>query len=774
MPTPKFVVVLFLSLFTFSCLMSQERPKLGLVLSGGGAKGIAHIGALKAMEEAGLRPDFIAGTSMGSVIGSLYALGYSADQIAEMVLDLDWNQVLSNEVPLNYIAFEEKEYYSRYLAAFPIYKGSVVLSSGLIKGQTLNEVLTRYLWPSFQYDDFDDFPIPFRCVATNVKTGNPIIFKDGPLPVAVRASMALPTAFTAVDLDTTLAVDGGVLDNFPVDVMQQMGADYIIGVNVSAPQSEIPESMLGILLSLATIPSEKKLKEEIEDCDIYLEPDMMGYTTASFGNATEILQLGMDYAQQFKGEFEALAEKMEMDFEPFLVQEDKSKIQLSAIHIKGNKLFSEELIMEKLGIDANDKVSYEELEEGVRRVYGINGFEQVDYGLNMLSDSVGELNIKLHEKLAEHIYVSVHADNVFAAGIMLNYTARDLLGKDTRTILAGDISKNPRFRFDYYKYMGINKKLAFNARYDYMAEQLPFYDEGVVSDVLINYVHRAALNVITTQSLRSSFTVGGFYENNRSKSRFDVIAPDYIKRVAENQFGIRLGWLRNNLNDRNFPTKGTESHIFLDNILKTSYRVDLKDGVDSIYVPVGNGDSVAIYGEDYRDLFDLFEPKVYARLSYLYRTFIEIAPKTQLIPRVALGVTIDWNDDELAIVDEYLGGGWQRVWQDDVPVLGFQYGELSAPNYGLLGLKLQHVLFGNFYWQYGADLIGTHQNVQLSKLEEQLDLKGVLDDGLMLGYGTRLTYRTRLGPISGGISWNNRDPYPRYYFGLGFTFNYSD
>lgn len=764
-----------LALLLFGCLLNslvyaQDRPKLGLVLSGGGAKGIAHIGALKAMEEAGLRPDFITGTSMGSVIGSLYALGYSADQIAEMVLDLDWNQVLSNDVPLNYIAFEEKEYYSRYLAGFPIYKGSIALSSGLIKGQTLNEVLTRYLWPSFQYDDFDDFPIPFRCVGTDVKTGDPIIFKDGPLPTAVRASMALPTAFTAVDLDTTLVVDGGVLDNFPVDVIQEMGADYIIGVNVSAPQSEIPESMLGILLSLATIPSEKKLIEEIKDCDIYLEPDMMGYTTASFGNAEEILQLGMDYGKQFKEEFEALAEKLGMNYEPLSVPKDDGEIRLSAVNVKGNSLFSDELIMGKLGVEANDKVSYDELEEAIRRVYGVNGFEQVDYGLHMLNDSVGELNIKLHEKLPQHLYVSVHADNVFAAGIMLNYTARDLLGKDSRTILAGDISKNPRFRFDYYKYVGAKKKLAFNARYDYMSEQLPYYEEGKVSDLTINHLHRAAVNVITTQSLRSSFTVGGFYQFGSGKTRYNVLIPDYINKLTANQAGLRLSWLRNNLNDRNFPTSGAESQIIIDNILQTQYTWHLEDEIPGIVDSVRD-----LYEELYNAQLDLLEPTYYFRGSYLYHAFFNIAPHTQVIPRVGVGVTLNWNDENISdsvrvAVDGFLFGGTQRVWRDDLPVFGLQYGERSSPNYALAGLKMQHILFNNFYWQYGADLLGMYEYNPI----KDLSINDILESELLLGYGTRLTWRTPLGPISGGISWNNKDAFPRYYFGLGFTFNYSD
>ena len=197
-------IVLYLILTTFIFFSpirtksqdnSGKRKKIGLVLSGGGAKGIAHVGILKAMEEEGLRPDYIAGTSMGSIIGGLYAMGYSADQLDTIVRAIDWGLVLSNNIPLTYISYEEKEYYNRYLVELPIVEGKLKLPSGMIEGQSLSEVLTHYTWPAMKYQSFDDFPIPFRCIATDVSNGKEIVFKDGPLSEALRASMSIPTAF---------------------------------------------------------------------------------------------------------------------------------------------------------------------------------------------------------------------------------------------------------------------------------------------------------------------------------------------------------------------------------------------------------------------------------------------------------------------------------------------------------------------------------------------------------------------------------------------------
>ncbi|MBN2172813.1 MAG: patatin-like phospholipase family protein, partial [Bacteroidales bacterium] len=291
---------------------STDHPKIGLVLSGGGAKGIAHIGILKALEKEGLRPDFITGTSMGSIIGGLYSLGYTANQLDSIIRSVNWDMVLSNNVPLNLIAYEEKEYYNRYLFDFPFEDGKLKLPSGLIEGQALSELLQRFTWPANKYDSFDDFPIPFRCVATDVSTGQPIVFDSGSLAKAIRSSMAIPTAFTAVDLDNTMVVDGGVVDNFPVDIARQMGADFIIGVNVGdglKPAKEL-SGMSDILFQVSMIPSLIKTDDQISQCNIYIKPDLKDNGTASFSNYSEILQLGDTAGERVRPEFKILAEKL--------------------------------------------------------------------------------------------------------------------------------------------------------------------------------------------------------------------------------------------------------------------------------------------------------------------------------------------------------------------------------------------------------------------------------------------------------------------------------
>jgi len=207
------------------------RPKIGLVLSGGGAKGLAHIGVIRAMEKAGLTPDYITGTSMGSIVGALYAIGYTADDIEDIVRDVDWDAILSNEIPLNQITYEEKSYYGRYIAELPVKGIKVGLPRGLIEGQKLSERLSRITRPAHDIENFHNLPIPFACVATDIATGEPVVLNHGSLPEALRASMAIPTFFTPVEIDSNLYVDGGVVRNFPVQEAKSMGADIVIGTD---------------------------------------------------------------------------------------------------------------------------------------------------------------------------------------------------------------------------------------------------------------------------------------------------------------------------------------------------------------------------------------------------------------------------------------------------------------------------------------------------------------------------------------------------------------
>lgn len=758
---------------------NPDRPKLGVVLSGGGAKGMAHIGILKALEEAGLRPDYIAGTSMGSIMGGLYAIGYSADQLDTIVRSTNWDLILSNNIPLNYIAYEEKEYYTRYLIELPVVKGKLKLPSGMIEGQMLSEMLTRYTWPAMKYDSFDEFPIPFRCVATDVSNGQEIVFKDGSLSDALRASMAIPTAFTPADLDTTLAVDGGVVNNFPVEELFKMGAEYIIGVNVSSgfkPADELG-GMTGILLQVAMIPSLERLDAQIDTCNIYIEPDLENYSTASFGNYAEILDLGYKAGEKYKKEFDSLAEEWNVnpDKDYTNISLEVDSILITAIQFKGNILVSDALIESKLGIHPGDIVSRDDIEEGVRRVYGLTNFAKADFRIYHIPGFNGyKLTLQMREKPPVNFKTSVHYDNLFQAGFTVNFTLRNILGRSSRTIVAGDISKNPRFRFNYLKYMGKKESFAAQFQYDFLAEQIPTYSEGQLTDIDINREHTLSAGLMSTQSLKRSIYIGGTYSFINQKRKYSEFFVDEIDHLNVNVFSLELLYRANTLNSRNYPTNGREVAFLGRLYLNSQYQVDFKKDIETVDFDVAVGDSIYTIPLNQDQVNELIIepliPNLYGLMQLDFTEYIQLNKVFQLVPTLGAGVTIAADS---AIYNAHRIGGDQRVKYTDIRFIGLNFAEKEYANYLLGGLYLQNVILKSFYLKYGVNLLLPYEFISINNLNA-FDFDKMIDDYSVIGYGAKLTYKSFIGPIAGGISWNSRDSQARYYLSIGLSFNYSD
>lgn len=749
----------------------ETRPKIGLVLSGGGAKGMAHVGVIRYLEKAGIRPDYVVGTSMGSVIGGLYALGYNSDELEEIILSIDWDLLISNRVEFSSISFEEKEYYNRYLLELPLKNGKVSIPSGLIEGQKLSEVLHYYTWPANNYQNFDEFPIPFRCIATDISTGEPIIFDKGYLHDALRSSIAIPTAFTSFSLDSTQVVDGGVVNNFPVDIAQEMGADIIIGVNVSDEdflRADELGGLGGILMQVAMARSLAKTKGAIEECDIYIKPDLGEYSTGSFGNYKEILKLGDDTGQLYFDDFKKLADSLGRKDAISSLGFDPSPILVKDIEFVGNKLFSDNLLQLKLNIEKGDNVDRDELEDAIERVYGINGFYKVDYTLIPAEGSGYNLKIRLKEKPSSLISTAVHYDNQFSAGILFNYTARDLIGLNNRTVFLLDVSENPKARVDYYKYFSRENNLAFNVRLNLLRQQLPDYEGGKEQDVIIARNNKLVAQVMTTGSLKQSFAIGGIYEETKSRFRFNVGVSDGLKNAKQSSLGVRFRYYRNSLNNRNYATRGAESIIESTFHFDNRLSFNLRPGVDTLFVDSGNG-QIPISKDQLGILTDIFNPNPYLSLFVKYSKFLGVSPNFQFKPELASGVI--FTNSTGKIHQDFFVGGYQTIRFTDIKFWGLNYAEVQSPNFIKAGLDIQVLPFKKIYLRAGANVLGFSASYAI---KEQEYLKNIFKDDQYFGYGADLTYQSFIGPITVGISSNTQDKKLRSYISLGYSFNYSD
>ena len=229
----KSLSLLIIVLFSACTLGAQNRKKVGIVLSGGGAKGVAHIGALKVIEEAGIPIDYVVGTSMGAIVGGLYSIGYTPQQLDSIVNAQDWKYLLSDALDPETTLLSEKLREEQYLLSVPIAgKSAHVSDAGIIKGRNISRLLSELTVGYHDSVDFNKLPIPFACVSQNIVNGEQIVFHNGILATAMRASMAIPGVFTPVRKDSMILIDGGMINNYPVDVARSMGADIIIGVDV--------------------------------------------------------------------------------------------------------------------------------------------------------------------------------------------------------------------------------------------------------------------------------------------------------------------------------------------------------------------------------------------------------------------------------------------------------------------------------------------------------------------------------------------------------------
>ena len=709
---------------------------------------------------------------MGSIIGGLYAIGYTADQLDTIVRSINWDQVLSNNIPLNFISYEEKEYYNRYLLEFPIENWKLKLPSGMIEGQTLNEVLNHFTWPANKYRTFDDFPIPFRCVATDVSTCKEIVFKEGSLSEAIRASMAIPTAFTAVDLDSTLAVDGGIVNNFPVEELFAMGADIVIGVDVG--DGLIPAKKLGgmtdILFQVSMFKSLERLEEQKTKCDIYIRPDLKGYGTASFSDYAEILELGYNTGNEYRPKFKELKEKYGLKEKKHQgVSFISEPITIENVSISGNKWSSEKLVSNKLGIEKDNLYTQQDIEEGVRRVYGVNIYRKVNHYVTRRKKSdYYTLSLELDEKPRILFKSALHHDNTFSTGITLNLTLRDYLIKSSRFIFAGDVSKNPKFRFDYLQYIGSEQSKAFNFRYNFLNEQIPTYNEGQLEDVDITKEHTFNIGFLTTQQLEKCYFIGGGLKLITQKFKFENVFPEEVKNGDFNNLKFETGYFINTMNDRNYPTRGKDLSLHGDLYLHSFYKIRFEKGIDSI-----NFGTPYFYTEEEfnTEVVDPLTPSIYGLLQFRYTRFVPLKPKNQLIPYIAAGLTLA--GDDIGIFDTFRIGGHQMVRSTDVRCLGLNYAEHDYENFLLTGLHFQQILLSSLFLNIGTDFLLPYEYISLKDLDS-FDFGTAFNDYSMLGYGAKLTYKSFIGPISGGVSRNTRDSYWRFYFALGFSFNYSD
>ncbi len=375
--------------------LKAADPKIGLVLGGGGARGAAHVGVLKVLEEQGIAIDYIAGTSMGAIVGSLYAYGYSADEIEAIIADIDWTDSLTDNSPRPSQSIQRKIDERSLPSSLEIgfSNQQVKTPQGLIQGQHLNLLLRRLLAGQEDLKHFDQLPIPFRAIACDISTGEAVILESGDLVEAVRASMSVPGVFQPVKIDGRLLVDGGVVDNVPVKVAQQMGADHLIVVDVGSPllnenQLNSPFAVTEQVFTVLTLDQTKRSIARMQTGDVLIRPELGDINSAQFNRAMEAIPMGQLAARQQLEPLKALtSETNQYDNyrQSYQVAIDEKKI-LTDIEVDNESSRTSQRVAGFFNDLLNTKVSRDLIEQKITELYGEGRYEKLTYRLERINE----------------------------------------------------------------------------------------------------------------------------------------------------------------------------------------------------------------------------------------------------------------------------------------------------------------------------------------------------------------------------------------------------
>ena len=475
------MVFVSLLLIVWSPLFAQERPKVGLALSGGGAKGFAHVGVLKVLEEEGVPIDYITGTSMGSIIGGLYAIGYSVEDLEAIMTQVDWDKMFSGKVERPKLPVQYKQFDGRYLVSLPIQNGKVKLPSGLISDHNILRLFSRLTLPVHGIEDFNDFPIPFACIGADIVTGEAVVLNRGSLAEAMRASMSLPSIFAPVRIGEHLLVDGGIVRNFPVEDVRNMGADLVIGVDVGAPlrKEEELDSFLAILSQSSSFRGAESTQRQRELCDLLILPDITGIALSDFTGAAKIMARGEAAARKMLPQIRALVDSIgratRRSNAHALAAPDTILVQNVTVEGVNDELAN--LLKTELRIAPPVRLTVQEIEQAIQNAYNTQYFQRVSYRILPAAEGA-TLEVHAVAKIQNLFRSALRYDSQDDASVLIGAFFRNV-GKNS-AFLNLDFRLGERLDLDalYFANPGWLPTLGFSMRLHYTDSFIDLFDGG--------------------------------------------------------------------------------------------------------------------------------------------------------------------------------------------------------------------------------------------------------------------------------------------------------
>lgn len=721
----------------------SRELKTGLVLSGGGAKGLAHIGVLKVIDSLGIKIDYVAGTSMGSIVGGLYAAGYTGKQLDSIFKNLDFTNLLSDYVPRASKAFYERDNSEKYIATLPFDHFRIKLPSALSRGQNTYGLFTRLTLHVNEIDKFNELPTPFFCVATNVETGNAVILDSGNLAQSMIASGALPSLFQPVKIKDQVLIDGGVVNNYPVDELRAKGMDVIIGVDVQDGLATISEltSAPDFLVQINNFRTINDMKLKVKKTDIYIKPNIKDYSVISFSEGTKIIESGTQATLEKLEDLKKLTIRDPSEIRPTVNCSVHDSITINNISIKGNDKYTRAYVLGKLKLKNNEKISYNAFTQGINDLIATNNFNSFEYQLkNSLNNEGFDLTANLTEtKTTTFLKLGLHFDDLYKSAALVNLTKKQLLFNNDVASLDLILGDNVRYNFEYFIDKGFYWSIGLKSRFNQFNKNISaslLLDDWQISESELNKIDlklQDQTNQIYIQTLfKKYFAVRAGLEhkrlnintetliNSNQNNKFTIESTDYISVFG----GIKLDTYDN----KYFPTRGV-----------------LFDGDLHMY----------LHASHFNKAFKKFSlAKVNTGYAFSVSDKLAINLKT--------GGGFKMGDKSTNKLDFALGGYGNNLINNLIPFVGYDFVSLTGNSYVKASLGLNYEIFKKNHITLEGNWANMDDNI--FKTGEWFTLPDYT--GYALGYAIE----TFIGPVQAKYSFSPEQNQSIWFFNIGFWF----
>lgn len=727
--------VLGFILLSASIFAQQKQPKVGLVLSGGGAKGFAHVGILKEIDKAGLQIDYIAGTSMGAIIGAFYAAGYSGIQIEEIIKETDFSDLLRDKIPRSTTPFFEKEFGEKTSVTLPVTKNGVGLPKGVSKGQNILNFFYELLDSTEDITDFSKLPIPFFCIATDVENGGEVVLEKGSLPMALRASGSFPTLLNPIEINNKLLVDGGIANNFPVSIMKSKGVDIIIGVDVEGRlfDKEKLNSVIAILNQIISYQMYHKSDTEREKLDVYIHPDIFDYNVVDFNDKLKILEKGEEKAKEYQSVFKEIAKKQTIKRKRKPIQINNSKKHISSINIKGSNNYTRAYVLGKLNIKEGDSLSRQDITKRIQLLFATKNYDRINYEFQKQKNNSYVLNFSLKEsKENASLGLGVHYDFLYKSGLLANYKHKHLFIKNDLLSVDFILGDNLRYNLNYFVDNGFYFSYGLSSRYNHFRDNAKFNLEALnqpnVNNINLSYSDFTNQLFVQT-TFNRKFALGAGFEHKFLKAVTPTFTNNSNQTVLDkSNYYSAFGYLKLDTYDKQyFATKGFFADLNFKWYLGSS---------------------------DYNGNFKRFSQ---AQGTLGFATTFGKRFTFQLTNEA--GFTL--NNPTSRVFDFYLGGYNQNYINTFFSLYGYDFSELSDASFVKAEMNFRYRFSDNHYAIFIANYARLDDNVF-----KDIDIFKNTVSGYAFGY----SYNSVIGPLEIKYSWSPETNQSHWLFNLGFWF----